>query len=989
VRRHDEIGLRAIIAGVFILLVMLPALFICAGLRQIDDEARQNQLQIAEQRLKSEALSFQSDLNARLHIEKIIKKAERLAGVSSPSLVRPEFVSGVDPKIFDADTIDELRSQYLELSGVEPLMMVAFSADLYHIWKWFSPALDDLEPADRERLAMLLGLVVSDQDGTFVRVDNSRVDAEERFFDVRKRALQDLGGPTQAYFSLMGRCFSDMIYSLPFQGGCYETATRKRGDCRLFAYFRRIKEGAKIMGGYYVMFASRHFPPQKLLVDSLATKNPGFSRSYLQSPPVDPGQVRWRGRQLQIEASLPAELIGYNSLFTRPVKLPAGLLISLDVSGILEDSAALNRRLRAGQHLLLLLCLFISAYFVLFGFPGGMRLRLRMLLAISLAVVMPYTILGHVSQRLFERIESLGRFEIRTDAESQLQKLRSYYNDQRQQHLLQTLKIKNRLIEIVDKPGEEIMNIHAHSVVRPGSMVDIYLFRNDGVTRSFRDRNPADTAIAKLEQLLSVKFLENLGSLDNQAPAIKKLQHMTSVADGLLATIRQEYFDYNALKYEANETIDLNRVDDFSRTIWFLIPGGSDGSGTVRAMASTNVSNLNYIIYNPSEFDSGIFSSFSGRHRHDFLMGHRRHDDMVLHWWPEHVSPDHDLKILLDNAAAQRVSSGDLTGAAGYYRYEKKLFSDREAIVYAGISSSSPDLMVALLAWLFPFLLLIFALTSLLLFADALEALFINPVSGIALGAAAVAAGDYQQRLVLEKTDEFSQLAAAFNDMTAGLAQREKMRRFVSENLYERLGVTTGLSEMRSVQASRLTMLAADIRNFTSLSEQHDPQQVVSLLNDYFTSMETAIKNHGGVIERFVGDAVMAVFYAGGEKPAEACAAEAALEMRLRLASLNCERLSRGLFTIENGIGIATGSAISGIAGREGGRMVFAVLGDVAKRAESLESLTKTVASKVLLCAETRACLDSGFSFGVRLVAPDGEAFELCGTSSPTGGRDA
>ncbi|MDD3149108.1 MAG: adenylate/guanylate cyclase domain-containing protein, partial [Candidatus Riflebacteria bacterium] len=531
------------------------------------------------------------------------------------------------------------------------------------------------------------------------------------------------------------------------------------------------------------------------------------------------------------------------------------------------------------------------------------------------------------------------------------------------------------------------LSMHAHDLVAPGSNVDFFFFRNDGVARAFRARNFMDLEIAKLEKLCSVKYLENLGCLDGRSPAIKKLLQMTSVADGIMETMRQDYFDYRVLKYEANETYDINRFDDFSRMIWFLIPESVAKNSPVRAMATTNVANLNYVIYSPWEFAPDIFSSFSGRNRHNFLMGQRRHDDMVLRWYPEYVSPHHRLNELLNKATAERFSTGDLTGKNGHYRYEKQRFSEKDTMVFSGISTSSPDYLMALLAWLFPFLQLAFALTSLLLFADALQALFITPVKGIAAGADAVAQGDYSPRLLLEKTDEFSLLADSFNEMTNGLAQREKMRRFVSENLYERLEKTTGLNEMGSAKLSRLSMLASDIRGFTTLSEQHDPQQIVSLLNDYFTVMETAIKKHGGVIERFVGDAVSAVFYAGGNKPSEVCAAEAALEMRRQLAALNRERLGRGLFTVENGIGIATGEAISGIAGREGGRMVFAVFGEVVQRAELLESLTRKTTTKILVCAETRTLLAGFYRFDAVIEAGDSLAAELCGPCSPEAGK--
>lgn len=983
---YGDIRLRMLIAAVFILLVMLPVLFIGTGLRRAFADACQMRMNIAEHDLKKEAKFFQEDLIARLHVEKLIKKAERRAGLSFPTLERPRFASGVDPQIFTEQTIAELMAHYRELAGVEPLMMVAFSADIYNIWSWFSADLDDIEKYDRERVARLLSVIFSEQ-VEFVPVDATRPDARHRFYEARKLALLDSGGPAQVYFQLMGRLFSDMIYQPHFQGSCYEIATQKRGERRLFFYYRRVKDGPKIMGGYCVLFGGRSFSPEKLLKDSLRPQTEGFRRGYLQRFPVEVGRVIRRKNSLEVESNLPTELIGYNSLLKKKIALPGALIASFDVSAIISESTSRTRQVVFIQQALFLLCLFISTYFILYGFPAVMRLRLRMLLAISLAVLLPYTILAYISLRLLDRIESLGRHELRADSESQMQRLHSYYNDQRQQYLLQTLKMKNRLIAVVDKPEETIMGLPPQAIVGQNPFTEVYFFRDDGVARSFKPREPADTEPPKLEKLLSVKYLENLGCLDSSMPAVKKLQRMTSVADGIMDTVRHEYFDYTVLRYEANETYDLNKFDDFSRMIWFLVPGQS-GTGPVRAMASTNVSNLNYVIYNPWEFDPGIFSCFSGRNRHHFIMGQRRYDDMVLRWWPDYISPDHKLKLLLDKTVAERISTGELTGAGGYYRYEKQRFSEQDAMVYSGISSSSPDLLVALLAWLFPFLLLIFALTSLLLFTDALMALFISPVKGIAQAAAAVAGGDYHNRLAIEKTDEFSLLADAFNDMSNGLAQREKMRRFVSENLYDRLGAATGLNEIRSVQSSRVTMLASDIRGFTSLSEQYDPHQIVSLLNDYFTAMETAINGQGGVIERFVGDAVMAVFYSGGEKAAEVRAAAAALEMRRRLVALNHDRSERGLFTIENGVGIATGEASSGIVGREGGRMVFAVIGEVAHRAEILESLTRKVSSKVLVCAETRKLIDDHFLLGSSLESSAGLAFELCdpGTSGGNNG---
>jgi len=125
--------------------------------------------------------------------------------------------------------------------------------------------------------------------------------------------------------------------------------------------------------------------------------------------------------------------------------------------------------------------------------------------------------------------------------------------------------------------------------------------------------------------------------------------------------------------------------------------------------------------------------------------------------------------------------------------------------------------------------------------------------------------------------------------------------------------------------------------------------------------MESAITSCGGHIERLVGDAVVAVFYESDEGACEQRATLAAWRMRARLARLNQQRQAANLFTIDNGIGIATGNVFSGMAGPQTGRRIFSVIGEVPQKAEKIESLTRTVDSRILLCPDTVARLDSRY----------------------------
>jgi class 3 adenylate cyclase len=138
-----------------------------------------------------------------------------------------------------------------------------------------------------------------------------------------------------------------------------------------------------------------------------------------------------------------------------------------------------------------------------------------------------------------------------------------------------------------------------------------------------------------------------------------------------------------------------------------------------------------------------------------------------------------------------------------------------------------------------------------------------------------------------------------------------------------------------------VTILFCDAMNYTRLSENLEPEQVVELLNEWFSVAARAIRRHGGVVDKFIGDAIMAVF--GVPEPRDddaARAVRAALAMRDALASLNLRRQALDLEPIEVGIGINTGLAIVGFIGSRS-QQSFAAIGDVTTTASRLESKTR------------------------------------------------
>jgi adenylate cyclase len=172
-----------------------------------------------------------------------------------------------------------------------------------------------------------------------------------------------------------------------------------------------------------------------------------------------------------------------------------------------------------------------------------------------------------------------------------------------------------------------------------------------------------------------------------------------------------------------------------------------------------------------------------------------------------------------------------------------------------------------------------------------------------------------------------------------------------------------------SGQKLKVSVFFTDIRNYTTLCEGSPPEKVVGILNELFEMMTKAISSHRGMINDFIGDAVMAVFGASKNNPRHAQdAVETALEVQEGLARLNEKWQSRGYQPIHIGVGIHTGEVVAGIVGSEG-RKKFTFTGDTVNTASRVEGLNKDFSTGILITRETLESVDGKFN-----VRPCGQA---------------
>ncbi|MFL5382634.1 MAG: adenylate/guanylate cyclase domain-containing protein [Longimicrobiaceae bacterium] len=214
---------------------------------------------------------------------------------------------------------------------------------------------------------------------------------------------------------------------------------------------------------------------------------------------------------------------------------------------------------------------------------------------------------------------------------------------------------------------------------------------------------------------------------------------------------------------------------------------------------------------------------------------------------------------------------------------------------------------------------------------------FARPVRALVAATERVAAGDYAVRVQPSTHDELGTLAEAFNEMAHGLQLKEQYRgvldKVVSRDIADELlkGEITLGGETR-----RVTSLFADVRGFTAMTEGMEPQRVVALLNEIMEVASDAVEAEGGVVDKYVGDEIMAVFGAPVSRGGDADrAVRAALAILAAVEGLNRTRVARGEPPLGLGVGINAGPAVAGNMGSTG-RLNYTVLGESVNVASRL-----------------------------------------------------
>lgn len=233
----------------------------------------------------------------------------------------------------------------------------------------------------------------------------------------------------------------------------------------------------------------------------------------------------------------------------------------------------------------------------------------------------------------------------------------------------------------------------------------------------------------------------------------------------------------------------------------------------------------------------------------------------------------------------------------------------------------------------------------------------VNPIRLLVQGTREVMTGNYDYHVENRSSDEVGQLATAFNHMIAGLKEKEQIRnlfgKYVHPSIVSDIMENPDNLEMGGTRKKQ-TLLFSDIEGFTTISETMNAEQLVDFLNDYLSAMTEELSGHEGILDKYLGDGIMAFWGPPFTKQNHALqACRAALAMQDRLKRKVVEWAAQGRPEIRMRIGVASGDVIVGNIGSEQSRD-YTCIGDTVNLSSRLEGVNKVYGTRIIIDEEVR-----------------------------------
>ena len=258
----------------------------------------------------------------------------------------------------------------------------------------------------------------------------------------------------------------------------------------------------------------------------------------------------------------------------------------------------------------------------------------------------------------------------------------------------------------------------------------------------------------------------------------------------------------------------------------------------------------------------------------------------------------------------------------------------------------------------------VYLMLILIILVSLLDELVVTPIKTL-LQAVRLTEKGFETHITYYFDNELAALTGEFNTMNRNLKQRERLTRFISKEAAQTISrESRELSDIPPARENR-SILFIHIRGFNELCEKLSPENLITLLNYFFSYAETAISESGGQIDKYIADAIMAAFADSADgRPAALFACQAAENIRRNIVTLNTRLATEGLPCVTLGAGIASGGVIAGKIGAVTGRRDYTIIGDRVNLAARLESMSHfSEKTHILVDQQTKSTADTTFYF--------------------------
>lgn len=956
----------------WLLVILLPFLALRYAFHEVVLREERTSLQLLKRELMNEAEETANRLKLERALAETLREIEIRAGFPPRDEAERFRFSRDVPLPFEAGPLAANLWQQIEKTiGTAPLFLFTLGPDGRESDSRMNPAyFSPLEMFPRRNvrawlhgLARTPGRALWDESGG-PPPDRLRWDGP----DGTDRLRREITRFAQYYFG---------IYTKPFgaDGQPRSFFTHRFGGGKLVLYHRFVtasgKPGAPVLGGYLVGFLERAVPFDRLFRQAVRRGNPGRFTYALKLGKKARGAIFTRNSR---------GIAVWNPLFR---DLPLGTartagMLDIPLVGVRcgwEEFRHPARRFFALIDALLMLGGLLTLCLILFGerwnVIRNLDIRGKFLFSLGLAMSFPLLTFWTVATAFFSFHQ---RLEIKRELVTMAEHLARFENGLKSYSLsnrVRFIKWRKRLARMEHAPIRALEQL-LDSILERNALDVIHLVRRDGQYSTRASLGTGDSwQKSRIVQTMVGPFtalgwaiLKFVRSVTPEAEAFLKKSAGMTTALALMGNLNHR--EINAILLQDFKPLQMSIFGD--RDAQYSVEIVSDAGAslpvpiaavfmreTYDKLAESYMASLDNPLGNLGD-DRSAFQIRSGLFSIPHLKGETTGSSGA---WPRAARED----VLLRSIARQAVDSGregtwDTRENGLPMLFAVRRFSPLPFVAVAGghWRSNLPWGQTET-GWVL--LLALYSFGILFLQGIFLAGVFVLPLKRLTEAAARVGRGELEHSLSLDTGDEFAVLGHEFNLMTRGLRERQRLTRFVSDEAV--LAVRNDLSRIRETGGLRVSrsVLFAHVRGFASLAELHPPEEIVALLNRYFDAMETGIVAHRGTIDKYIGDAIMAVFQPLEGEPHQAVrACRTAASMKRALEKLNQERSREGLFTIEIGIGIATGEMISGYIGSEDGRQSLTVIGDTVNLAARLESRSELAArSGIALCRATaEAC---------------------------------